>query len=185
MIGRSRCSTAPILASRGAARCGSLAARAVAAGRRVAAGAGRLPIAETAATPPGAAAPQPRYRILMSCPITLRRRRPVSGATSRICCLTLVRRGLHRLRGPSRAVRPGDEMLPCCASTVWPPLCWRRGQLAVQQPDLHRGHLLGLVVAGNAQRLGAVKLPAGCARHRRHIAALLVQPLGIALFGTP
>src|SRR5215203_4574652 len=81
-----------------------------------------------------------------------------------------------------KIVRPREEVLPVrrvgVAAVVLPPR-----QLAVEQPDVHRGHALLHVVVGDAEGLRTEQAERRLRRDGGHVAPLLVEPLRIALLG--
>src|SRR6478736_3098613 len=55
-------------------------------------------------------------------------------------------------------------------------------KFAIKQPGVHRWFLGGAIVVGIANIVYAQKSEHRAGSHRRHIAALLIEPVGVALF---
>ena len=81
-----------------------------------------------------------------------------------------------------KLVGPRQEVLPVrrvgVAAIVLAP-----GELAVEQADVHGRHLLGRVVVGAAEVLRAEQTEHRLRRDRGHEAALMIEPLRVALLG--
>src|SRR6185295_16731301 len=90
--------------------------------------------------------------------------------------------GVDRRRVPEKFVRPRDEVLPVrtvgVAAVVLAP-----GQVAVEQANTDRWHFLLRVVVRDAQILRAEQAKHRLRRDGRHVAALLIEPPGVAAFG--
>ena len=67
--------------------------------------------------------------------------------------------------------------------SVWPPSCWRHASWPSSSPTLTARHLLLHVVVRHAERLRAEQAEHRLRGDRGHVAALLIEPLGIAAFG--
>ena len=90
------------------------------------------------------------------------------------------RRGRRRVR--QEPVCPRNEILPVRSVRV-PAVMLTPRQLAVEQSGVHRRHLLGHVVVGNAEPLRTEQAEHGLRRDCGHVAALLIQPFGVTPFG--
>ena len=75
-----------------------------------------------------------------------------------------------------------DEVFPVGAVGVTAVVLAPR-ELAVEQPHVHARHLLDVVVVGLTEIFGTKQAKDRLRRNRRHVAALMVEPLGISLFG--
>ena len=79
-----------------------------------------------------------------------------------------------------QAVRPGNEEAHVRAVFV-PAVVLAPGQLAVEEARVVRRHLRHAIVLGHAQVAGAEQPEHRAGRHRGHEAALLIQPVRVAL----
>ena len=88
----------------------------------------------------------------------------------------------RRVAALEEIVRPREEILPVrCVGVSAVVLAPR--ELPVEQADVHRRHLLGHIVVGHAEVLGAEQSEDGLRGDGGHVAALVVEPLRVALLG--
>ena len=81
-----------------------------------------------------------------------------------------------------QSVRPGDEEAHVGAVLVSTVVLAPR-ELAVEQAGLHGRHLRHAVVLGDARVPRPEQAEDRAGRHRGHVAALLIEPVGVALLG--
>src|ERR1700761_6524533 len=79
-------------------------------------------------------------------------------------------------------VRPEEKVLRIggigVASVMLAP-----GELSIEQAGVEGRHLFGVVVVGNAEVFCSEELEYGSGGNGSHIAALVVEPFGVSLFG--
>src|SRR5262252_7916231 len=79
-------------------------------------------------------------------------------------------------------VGPRNEVFPVRPVGV-PAIVLPPGKLSAEEADVYRRHLLRVVVVGRAEISRAEQPEYRTRRDRRHVAALMVEPSRIALFG--